>query len=53
MFWGGVPTVLTHDGTNLVKDVENLMYKTGDYVRVVKKFPAYPVLNLRISKVLF
>jgi len=53
MFWGGVPTVLTHDGTNLVKDVENLMYKTGDYVRVVKKFPVYPVLNLRISKVLF
>lgn len=50
MFWGGVPTVVTHDGTNLVKDVENLMYKTGDYIRVVKKFPAYPVLNLRLSR---
>lgn len=53
MFWGGEPSVITHDGTDLVKDVDNVRGKVGDYVDVAKKFKVFPVINLRISKRLF
>lgn len=53
MFWGGTPKVVTHDGTNLSKDVEDIPGKVGDYVSFVKKLQAYPVLKLRISFRLF
>lgn len=53
MFWGGVPRVVAHDGTDLVNDVENVRGKVGDYVDIIKKFQVFPVLNLRITKRLF
>ena len=53
MFWGGTPNIITHDGTNLSKDVQNIEWKVGDYVRFIKGVKAYPVLNLRITRRLF
>ena len=53
MFWGGTPEIITHDGTNLAKDVENIGGKVGDYVSFVKTLKVYPVLNLKISFRLF
>lgn len=53
MFWGGAPKVVTHDGTDLTKDVENIGGKVGDYVDLAKKATAFPVLNFRISRRLF
>ncbi|MBR1415743.1 MAG: hypothetical protein IJ570_07780 [Prevotella sp.] len=53
MFWGGVPKIVTHDGTDLVNDVVNVRGKVGDYVEVIKKFKVFPVLNLRITRRLF
>lgn len=53
MFWGGVPKVITHDGTDLVNDVRNVPGIVGDYVDIVKNFKVFPVLNLRITKRIF
>ena len=53
LFWGGTPRIVTHDGTDLVNDVENVRGKVGDYVDIVKKFKVFPVLNLRITKRIF
>ena len=53
MFWGGTPEVVTHDGTDLAKDVENIGGKVGDYVRFVKSLKVYPVLNVKVSFRLF
>ena len=53
MFWGGVPKVVTHDGTDLVNDVRNIPGKVGDYVDIIKNFHVFPVLNLRLTKRLF
>ncbi len=53
MYWGGVPNVLTHDGVNLTHDLKNIRGQVNDYVRIAKKFPIYPVLNLNISYRLF
>jgi hypothetical protein len=53
MFWGGTPDILTHDGTNLSKDVENINGKVGDYVKLIKSVKAFPVLNLRITRRIF
>lgn len=53
MFWGGTPRVITHDGTDLAKDVENIGGKVGRYVKLVKAFPVYPVLSLRLTTRLF
>lgn len=53
MFWGGAPKIITHDGTDLVNDVENILGKVGDYVSVIKTFKVYPVLSLRISRRIF
>ena len=53
MFWGGTPSIYTHDGTNLSKDVENIGGKVGTYVDLIKAFKVFPVLNLRLSGTLF
>jgi hypothetical protein len=49
LIWGGTPSIVTHDGTDLAKDVENIPGKVGRYVRFFKAFSVYPVLNFRIS----
>lgn len=53
MFWGGKPDVLTHDGTNLITDVDNVGGKVGDYIKIIKKFDVFPVLNVKLSRRLF
>ena len=53
MFWGGTPSIITHDGTNLSKDVKDINGKIGTYVDLVKAFKVFPVLNLRITRTIF
>ena len=53
MFWGGIPKIVTHDGTDLVNDVDNVRGKVGDYVDIIKKFHVFPVLNLRVTRRIF
>lgn len=50
MMWGGTPSVITHDGTDLTHDVTNVPGKVGDYVSIVKKFKVYPVVSLRLTR---
>ena len=49
LFWGGTPKIITHDGTDLAKDVVNIGGKVGRYVNAVKAIKVYPVLNVRLS----
>lgn len=49
MFWGGAPKMVTHDGVDLVRDVENVGGKVGEYVSIAKAIQVYPMLNLKIS----
>ena len=53
MSWGGTPNLITHDGTDLIHDVENIRGKIGDYVNFTSCMKVFPVLNLRISYRLF
>ena len=53
LFWGGTPSVVTHDGTNLAKDVRDIKGKVGDYVDIIKAVKVFPVLNVRFTKTLF
>lgn len=53
LFWGGTPSIITHDGTDLAKDVENITGKVGDYVDLLKGFKVFPVLNVRFTKSIF
>lgn len=53
LFWGGTPSIITHDGTNLSKDVTNIGGKVGTYVDLISGVKVYPVINLRITRKLF
>lgn len=53
MFWGGTPSMITHDGTDLTKDVENVKGKLGRYVDTAKFFKVFPMLEIRISRRIF
>ncbi len=53
MFWGGTPQIITHEGVDLAKDVENISGKVGRYVRFFKAFKVYPVLELRLTHRIF
>lgn len=53
MFWGGTPHLTTHDGTDLIHDVENVPGKVGDYVSIIKKANVFPMVNARLSFRLF
>ena len=53
MFWGGTPSLITHDGTNLTKDVENITGKVGDWVDFLGGIKVYPVLQVRFTKTIF
>ena len=49
MFWGGTPKLITHDGTDLINDVEGIKGKIGKYVDFISKFPVFPMVNVRFS----
>ena len=53
LFWGGAPNIILHDGTNLTTDVTNINGKMGDYVNLAKRFKAFPVISISISRRLF
>jgi len=53
MFWGGTPSLITHDGTDLINDVEGITGKVGDYVSTMSKFKVFPVVNVRFSYTIF
>ena len=53
LFWGGTPSIITHDGTDLAKDVNNVRGKVGRYVDIIKGFKVFPVVELRIARKLF
>lgn len=53
MFWGGTPEIITHDGTNLSKDVRNVEGKVGDYVKFIKGVKVFPVIDLRVTYRIF
>ncbi|MBP5771970.1 MAG: hypothetical protein J6W75_11580 [Bacteroidaceae bacterium] len=50
LFWGGTPQVITHDGTDLTHDVTNVRGSVGDYVKAIKAFKVFPILNLRLTR---
>lgn len=53
LFWGGAPQVILHDGTNMNKDLVNVRGRVGDYLKLIKALPVYPVLEFKISYTLF
>ena len=53
LFWGGTPSIITHDGTDLINDMENLNGKVKDYVNTIKGFKVYPEISIRITQRLF
>ena len=53
MFWGGSPSIVTHEGVNLTNDVSNISGKVGDYVSLAKKFKVFPVLDVRFVYTIF
>ncbi len=53
MFWGGKPDIITHDGTNLSKDVEDMAGNVGRYTDIITAFKVFPVINLRITRRIF
>ena len=53
LFWGGAPSIIAHDGTDLAKDVKIVNGKTRDYVEFIKNFKVFPIINLRITRSLF
>ena len=50
LFWGGTPAIVTHDGTNLSKDVTDISGKVGRYVDFFSAFKVYPLLSLRLTR---
>ena len=53
MFWGGTPSLYTHDGVNLTKDIEGAKGKVGDWIDFIGGFKVYPVLSVRFTKTIF
>lgn len=53
LFWGGVPSLITHDGTDLVHDICGIEGKMGQCVDLLKQFQVFPVINLRLTRTLF
>jgi len=53
MMWGGAPDIITHDGTNLGKDLINIRGKVGDYVDIANSLKVYPMVSVRVSYAIF
>ena len=54
MYWGK-PAVITHDGTDLIGDIQKntIGGKPGDYVKLARKFPILPVVDVRFVYSIF
>ena len=53
MFWGGTPKLITHDGTDLINDVDGVDGKPGRYVDFMSKLKVFPVLSVRFTYTIF
>lgn len=53
LFWGGAPQVITHDGTNLTRDVRHISGKVGDYMGLIRGLKVCPSLSFKMSYTLF
>jgi len=53
LIWGGSPGLYTQDGVDIVRDVHGITDQVAEYIDLSKKFKAYPVLNLKITKRIF
>ncbi len=53
LFWGGAPDVINHDGVNMTKDLDNIRGRVGDYMKIVKALPVYPVIDFKINYTFF
>lgn len=51
-FWGGAPSVVTQDGTDLTK-LDNVRGKVGDYLKLMHGLPVYPTAAFRLSYTFF
>ena len=54
MYWGK-PKIITHDGTDLISDIQKntIDWKPGEYVKLVRGFHVFPVLDVRFVYNLF
>lgn len=53
LFWGGSPSVITHEGVDLVHDVTNVGGKVGSHVESIKKYKVWPMISVRFTHRLF
>jgi len=53
LIWGGTPSQVTHDGTDLSRDVKNYKGDLKGTVDLIEKLKVFPVLSVRIAKTLF
>ena len=53
MMWGGSPKIVTHDGVDIAHDLVNVNGQVGDVLRVMRRFPIYPVLEVRVARSVF
>lgn len=49
-FWGGTPSMKTHDGTDLIKDVTDLKHGVKKYRNLFNAMKVLPVINFRITR---
>lgn len=54
MFWGGAPDIIHYDYTtgrsvNFTKELKNFRGKVDTYMKAVKAFPVYPVVEISFS----
>lgn len=52
LFWGGTPSIKTHDGTDLINDLTNLRHSLKKYIDLAKQLKVFPVINFKVSKTL-
>ena len=53
LIWGGRPKMITHDGVDMLRDLENINGQVNRNLNLFRHLPAYPVLDLRISHRIF
>ncbi len=53
LMWGGTPSVVTHEGVDIVHDLEKVNGQLRSYVNIVKKLPVYPLIKITVSRKLF
>jgi len=54
LFWGGAPSVrVSSDGIDLVRDIDNIPGKKGDYIKKIKKLAVFPNISISVVHHIF